>query len=242
MEKRMLNPKSPLPLYYQLADILTARIKSGEYEVGTKIPPELKLADQYRIGRPTVRQAIDLLVRKKLVERKRGSGTFVIEEEKEVDLFSLAGTSSAFSDRGIVAETKILQGIKKKRILDKEGDNPFTSAIFFSRLTSVDKNPVLVEDFYLNEDVFKGIEKIDITGKSLAKIVRENFFMEPENFKQSFKVTKIPNGIKKHLGLNKDADILLIQRWINFPQMKNGIYSEMYCRTDKFVFSQTVGG
>lgn len=238
----MLNPKSPLPLYYQLADILTARIKSGEYEVGTKIPPELTLADQYGIGRPTVRQAIDLLVRKKLVERKRGSGTFVIEEEKEIDLFSLAGTSAAFSDRGIEAETKILQKIKKKRVINKESENPFNSAIFFSRLTSVDKTPVLVEDFYLHEDVFKGIEKIDVAGKSLAKIVRENFFMEPDNFKQSFKVIKIPKGIKKHLGLNKDAEILLIQRWINFPQMKNGIYSEMYCRTDKFVFSQTVGG
>ncbi|MCP3920967.1 MAG: GntR family transcriptional regulator [Desulfobacterales bacterium] len=236
----MLNSKSPLPLYHQLADILTARIKSGEYAVGSKIPPELSLAQLYSIGRPTVRQAIDLLVRKKLVERKRGSGTYVIEEEKEIDLFSLAGTSSAFSEKGISTETCILQDIKIKKINSK--DNPFKTALFFSRLTSVGKSPVLVENFYLNQDVFEGIKNIDIKGKSLAKIVRENFFMEPTDFKQSFKVVAVPKGLTKELGLKTDSKILLIQRWINFPQIKNGVYSEMYCRTDKFVFSQTVGG
>ena len=65
-----LNPASPLPLYRQLADVLLARIREGEYPSGIRIPSEPELARTFRIGRPTVRQATDLLV------RPSGSRTF----------------------------------------------------------------------------------------------------------------------------------------------------------------------
>ena len=60
----MLNHQSPLPLYRQLADLLAAKMRSGEYRPGDRIPSEHDLADTYGIGRPTARQAVDVLVRK----------------------------------------------------------------------------------------------------------------------------------------------------------------------------------
>ena len=60
-----LNPGSPLPLYRQLADWLLARMRSGEYPPGSRIPSEPALARRFGIGRPTVRQATDLLVRRR---------------------------------------------------------------------------------------------------------------------------------------------------------------------------------
>ena len=73
----MLNPKSPVPLYHQLADILLERIRSGIYTTGQMIPSETGLAQQYGIGRPTVRQAMETLVQKGVIQRRRGAGTFV---------------------------------------------------------------------------------------------------------------------------------------------------------------------
>ncbi|MBW2575327.1 MAG: GntR family transcriptional regulator, partial [Deltaproteobacteria bacterium] len=70
----MLNSKSPIPLYRQLADILLIKIRSGEYTSGSRIPSENSLSASYGIGRPTARQATDLLVRKRILVRKRGSG------------------------------------------------------------------------------------------------------------------------------------------------------------------------
>ena len=66
--KPMLNTQSPIPLHHQLADILMSRIRSGEYPAGDRIPAELKLAEAYNIGRPTVRQAIELLVSKGMAD------------------------------------------------------------------------------------------------------------------------------------------------------------------------------
>ena len=56
----MLNTQSPIPLYRQLADVLSAEIESGVHEVDNPIPSEHALADRFAIGRPTVRQATDL--------------------------------------------------------------------------------------------------------------------------------------------------------------------------------------
>ena len=59
----MLNTQSPIPLYHQLAEILMEGIRTGDYPPGLRIPSEPQLAKAYGIGRPTVRHAIDLLVR-----------------------------------------------------------------------------------------------------------------------------------------------------------------------------------
>jgi GntR family transcriptional regulator len=73
-----LNTQSPVPLYRQLAQRLRANIERGELAVSQKIPSENELASEYGIGRPTVRQATDLLVREGILQRRRGAGTFVL--------------------------------------------------------------------------------------------------------------------------------------------------------------------
>ena len=40
----VLNPQSPIPLYRQLADILTERVRNGDYPPGSPIPSENTLA------------------------------------------------------------------------------------------------------------------------------------------------------------------------------------------------------
>ena len=130
----MLNPQSPIPLYHQLADILLSAIRAGDYPPNSRIPSELSLAASYRIGRPTVRQAIDLLVRKRILVRKRGSGTYVLSQQKEIDLFSLAGTMSAFHREGASVTTLILQKTWLASI-GPDTENPFSgqSAYFISQ-------------------------------------------------------------------------------------------------------------
>ncbi|THB64782.1 MAG: GntR family transcriptional regulator, partial [Desulfovibrio sp.] len=155
----MLNRKSPVPLYHQLAEILLAAIRTSTYAEGERIPSEHALAQQYSIGRPTVRQAIDSLVRKGVLIRKRGSGTFVAHKRESVDLFSLAGTMASFTKTGLSPEVELLQR-PSRIVLDGDDVNPFSrsAALFLSRLSRVDATPVLVEDIYMDPAVFAAIE------------------------------------------------------------------------------------
>ncbi len=239
----MLNPQSPLPLYHQLADLLLTRIRSGEYAPGTRIPSEHTLAATHSIGRPTVRQAIDLLVRKRVLFRRRGSGTYVSSDPREVDLFSLAGTLSAFQRKGLAATSQILE---KTRLVQVKPDpeNPFSEkeAYFLSRLSLVQEMPVLLEDIYLHPAHFPHIDTMDLEGRSLSQIVDEHYFLRPSGGRQNFRIGTVSGKRARALDVAPSTPILVVKRFLHFPGVENGIYSELFCRTDQFVFSQTIGG
>ncbi|MCF6249351.1 MAG: GntR family transcriptional regulator [Desulfobacula sp.] len=238
----MLNSQSPIPLYHQLADILTEQIKSGKYTPGDLIPSETGMAKTYGIGRPTVRQAMDILVRKKLVQRKRGAGTFVKEPDPKVDLFSLAGTSQAFNTQGIKTTINIRHAIYLKQI-KQDPDNPFNqaSAFYLSRITQVDGDPVLLEDIYLHPELFLGLDKINLENKSLSQVVSDHYYLKPDTGRQTFKVCFLNKKKAALLGLGKSDPILEVQRTLDFPDAKESVFSRLYCRTDRFAFSQTIG-
>lgn len=238
----MLNTQSPIPLYHQLADILTAQIRSGEYAPGDVIPSETGMAKTYGIGRPTVRQAMDILVRKGLVQRKRGAGTFVKEPGPKVDLFSLAGTSQAFTMKGIDTRIKICDAISIRQI-HQEPDNPFnrSRAFYFSRITLVDDDPVLLEDIYLDSELFSGLDTVDLDNKSLSQVVSDQYYLKPETGRQTFKVCGLDPKKAALLDIKENDAVLQVQRTLDFPNAKEAVYSRLYCRTDRFVFSQTIG-
>ncbi len=237
----MLNSESPIPLYHQLADILTEQIRSGEYKPGDVIPSETGLAKSYSIGRPTVRQAMDTLVRKGLVERRRGSGTYVKNQDDDIDLFSLAGTSQAFLTKGIKTKSTL---IIKASIVAVTDDvlNPFNDqkAYFLSRLTLVKDDPVLLENIYLHPQLFMGLEKIDLENKSLSSVVLDQYYLKPQSGRQTFKISMLPKETSRLLAVSPKDPLLEVQRVIHFPSADNAIFSRMFCRTEKFAFSQTI--
>lgn len=82
---------SPVPLYFQVARQIEQAIESGHLEPGRKLDNEVALADQLGLSRPTMRRAIEELVGKGLLVRKRGVGTQVVHGRvrREVQLTSL---------------------------------------------------------------------------------------------------------------------------------------------------------
>src|ERR671933_1680040 len=82
---------SPVPLYYQVAQQLEQLIESGQLPPGTKLDNEILLADQLGLSRPTLRRAIEYLVDRGYLVRKRGVGTQVVHPKvrRPVELTSL---------------------------------------------------------------------------------------------------------------------------------------------------------
>jgi GntR family transcriptional repressor for pyruvate dehydrogenase complex len=65
-------------LYQDLARRLIAELAAGNYPVGSRLPAERELAQQYAVSRPTVREAIIALEVQGLVEVRIGSGAYVL--------------------------------------------------------------------------------------------------------------------------------------------------------------------
>jgi len=86
-----IDRSSPTPLYFQLAQAIESAIRAGSMPAGSKLENELLLAQHYGLSRPTVRRAVQELVDKGLLVRKRGVGTQVIQPHvrRSVELTSL---------------------------------------------------------------------------------------------------------------------------------------------------------
>ena len=86
-----LDRGSPVPLYHQLAQQLEAAIGHGVLAPGNLLGNEVDLSVRLGLSRPTVRQAIQALVDKGLLVRRRGVGTQVVHSQvrRPLELSSL---------------------------------------------------------------------------------------------------------------------------------------------------------
>jgi DNA-binding GntR family transcriptional regulator len=86
-----IDRSSPTPLYFQLSQAMERAISDGSLPAGSKLENELLLAQHYGLSRPTVRRAVQELVDKGMLVRKRGVGTQVIQPHvrRSVELTSL---------------------------------------------------------------------------------------------------------------------------------------------------------
>lgn len=76
----VIDRTSPVPLYHQLAQQLTAAVENGVLKPGDPFENEIALAERLQLSRPTVRRAIAEMVARGLLVRRRGVGTTVANE------------------------------------------------------------------------------------------------------------------------------------------------------------------
>lgn len=67
-------------IYKSIADRLRIRLNSADYNIGSPLPAEVRLAEEFGVSRMTIRKAIDLLLGWGLVERRHDNGHLYREE------------------------------------------------------------------------------------------------------------------------------------------------------------------
>jgi len=82
-----LDPRSPTPLYEQIASRIRLGVAAGDLAAGQLLPSVRQLAADLRVNPATVVQAYRGLEAEGLVERRHGSGTFVrgVTPERRAD-------------------------------------------------------------------------------------------------------------------------------------------------------------
>ena len=85
LEQHSLDKTVPIPLYFQLKNLLLEEIKSNVYPVDSLIPTEKEISEMFDISRTTVRQAITELVQEGWLYRIKSKGTFVARTKIKQD-------------------------------------------------------------------------------------------------------------------------------------------------------------
>ena len=150
----ILERSNPLPLYYQLKEVLKQQIRAGHLAPHTAIPSEPELVTQYHVSRATVRQALTELVHEGLLYRQHGRGTFVCEPRvqqqqsiSELTSFSEELRRRGKSPSGMLFASELVRGThvvrEKLRLMDEE------QVVRLERLRKADDAPVAYELNYL---------------------------------------------------------------------------------------------
>ena len=170
----VLDRTSPVPLYHQLAQAIEAAINDGTLSPGDRLENELALTARLGLARPTARQAIQELVKKGLLVRKRGVGTQVVHSQINRD----ARLTSLYDDlrrAGNKPSTRVLEigageldpELRATLGTDPELDGGFTRV---RRLRSTDGTPLAILTNHLPERF--DLDETELRSKGLYECLR----------------------------------------------------------------------
>lgn len=86
LKRDRIGPLNKSLLYVQAEERIEDLLVSGRYRVGDRIPTETDLMGRLEVSRATVRAGLARLVERGLLERRRGSGTFLSRPPEGVRL------------------------------------------------------------------------------------------------------------------------------------------------------------
>ena len=104
-----IDRSSPIPLYFQLKQILLDKIGNEEWLTGNLIPSEQELQETYGLSRTTVRQTLSELVNEGFLDRQRGRGTFVTTPKITHNPGDRQGVSDYLRQHGIEPGWQVIE-------------------------------------------------------------------------------------------------------------------------------------
>ena len=128
-----IDRSSPVPLYHQLSEQLSAAITDGRLQPGDPFENEVALANRLSLSRPTVRRAIQEMVDQGLLVRRRGLGTTVANRKvhRKVALSSLYDdlAREGRTPRTVLLEHEVVTDERAATALDLAADSPLLAIV-----------------------------------------------------------------------------------------------------------------
>lgn len=158
---------SSSPRYVEIADYLRTLI--ADAQPGERLPSDAELCERFGVSRMTARQAVMILANERLLERKRGSGTYVSGRRIPRALGSPLSFSESTLLRGMVPSSRVLRAgpvtisPEDAMVLGIEASVP---AIMLERLRLADGVPMAIEHAIIPTDD-PGLLDEDLTSGSL---------------------------------------------------------------------------
>ncbi len=175
MKSMQLDKSVPIPLYFQLKELILSEIKEGNYQIGSLIPTENELSEMFDISRTTVRQAITELVQEGWLHRVKSKGTFVTKPKIEQSFIQVLGSfNDQIAESGRTPSTELLdfevieapdEVAKELKLKSNE------KVIYIHRKRFADEDPIVMVKTYLPYSKCKFVLNHDLEKESLYPVL-----------------------------------------------------------------------
>ena len=207
--------RGPMPYYHQISAILRDKFANGEFAADERIPSEEQLQAMFGVSRATVRQALQLLERDGLIERRPGKGSFAAAHNSAVaevkmtclleDLIALGiPGKSVISDIGVVSAGRAVAEAMQIR----RGDRVFT----FQRVLMVDAAPFASHRVFLPLSVRDHLHDKDLAKPHILRLLREKCGLHAETADHSIEAILADANHARTLGIDPGTAVLCVTR------------------------------
>jgi GntR family transcriptional regulator len=206
-----IDRDSPVPLYHQLAEQLSASIADGRLQPGDPFENEVALAERLGLSRPTVRRAIQEMVDQGLLVRRRGLGTRVANRKvhRKAELTSLFDDlrRAGRDPRTTILTHEVVTDERAAAALDLEPDAPMLLVV---RLRTADGAPIAFMHNWLPPQ-YSDISREELQEMGLYAALR-NRGVKPVVAQQTIGARMPTPAERKHLGIRGQQPVLTMTR------------------------------
>lgn len=199
-------------IYLWIADQLKKRINSGEFGLRQPLPAEHLLASEYQVSRMTIRRAIDCLVSELLVERRHGSGNFVVNKEvihENKGLHSLSEQAQK-SQKCLTSRVIKFTMMPAPASIARHLQIPYGESVYYIvRIRYLDEWAIHYEESYLPVKLYPTLSIAHMEHSKFAYIEQEaGFVIEGNSF--TFQPFLTTPSVARYLHVNEGTPLLQI--------------------------------
>jgi len=237
-----VDRNSPVPLYFQVAQHLEHMIESGELPRGTRLENEIDLADRLGLSRQTMRRAIEYLVGRGLLVRKRGIGTQVVHAKvtREVELTSLYDDLAKTGRDPSTTVVSFSTESAPDALAAELGLAAGTPVYVFERLRFAGAEPLALMRNHVPEHLMR-LSAADLEAQGLYNLFRANGIIM-RIAKQSIGARAATAAEARALGERKGAPLLTMERSAYDEQGRAVEHGRHVYRASRYSFDLTLTG
>lgn len=209
-----IDKSYPMPLYFQLKELLKKRIITKEWKPGSKISTELEICEFYDVSRITVRKALEELQQEGYLEKKQGKGTFVSDQSIEQKLSKFYSFSEELKKKGLIEKTQMAEFdtvTVEEEIAEQLKLAPGEKVHLICRIRVVDNQPYAYERSYIPFTLAPELTAEMVSGQGLYKSLAK-FGLMVDNATEKFRAENMDEEIAGYLGVAPGAAAILLQR------------------------------
>lgn len=240
-----VDPKSPIPLYYQIYLDLRRIIQQEEIiQPGGMLPPEMEICQAYNVGRQTVRQAIARLVDENILERFAGRGTFVRQATNLTQFFLDRSFSQQMRELGLEPKSKVLcaeTGTVNAEHISALQRWKFAPCFTLERLRLGNGDPICHQTTTVITSHCPDLAENDFANSSLYDILANRYNIAIQRIDHTVRAVTADNYRAELLDVEKDSPLLFVGTRTYTEDGTLIEYSASYYRADRYEFrtSQT---
>jgi GntR family transcriptional regulator len=236
-----INRLSHATLTDQTVSAIQEAIKQGKFPPGSQLPPEMELLQMMGISRTTLREAFRILEEQRLIRKRRGLGTFVMERAIIKDMSQNFGITEMISQAGYTPGSRDfnIHLEKSSKSTAEKLDIPLDSTlVVIDRVRTANETPVVWTQDIMPQGYLGGwMPKItELSQYSLYECLERYANIRIVSGVASFSAVRASREIVEKLKIKRNALLLLINQVDHDQNQRPVLYSVEYHLTDKFNF------